>query len=182
MASQAQARSGRASVRVLPLAVGGCGACAQSVRALLAARYAAPLAAQGITFTDSPRHADVVLVTGALIQREREAALAYVAGVPQPHVLVAAGNCAINGCVFSGSPALASSAAEVLNVHVELGGCPPEPDAILAAITQAAQLLADANASGSDDESHDESHDEAVGDGERNDSKETDDDQEGHGA
>lgn len=174
MASQAQATSSRASVRVLPVAIGGCGACAQSMRALRSSRYAAQLGAQGITFTDSPRHADVVLVTGALVQREREAALAYVEGVPQPHVLVAVGNCAINGCVFAGSPALATSAAEALNVHVEIGGCPPEPDAILAAITQAAQLLADANASGTNDE--------AAGDGETDDTSETDDEVEGHGA
>ncbi len=150
-ASETQTRS-RTPVRVLSVAIGGCGACAASVRALLAPRYAARLAEQGISFTETPRHADVVLITGALPRRERDAALAYVDGVPQPRVLVAAGNCAINGCVFAGSPDLDGSAAEALNVHVEIGGCPPQPDALLAAIAQAAQLLADVDgAAGEDD-------------------------------
>lgn len=166
-ASETQQRP-HAAVRVLPVAVGGCGACAASVRALLAPRYAARLAERGISFTDSPRHADVVLLTGALARRESEAALAYVEGVPQPHVLVAAGNCAIDGCVFAGSPYLGDSTAEVLNAHVEIGGCPPEPDALLAAVAQAAQLLADVDA------------DDAVGVGD--DAGETTDDEEGRDA
>lgn len=142
----------RSGVRVLPVAVGGCGACAASARALLAPRYAARLGEQGISFTETPRHADVVLMTGALTIREREAAQAYVNSVPQPRVLVAVGNCAIDGCVFAGSPYLTAGAAEALNAHVEIGGCPPEPEAILAAIVQAAHLLADADASVDDDE------------------------------
>ena len=181
MASQAQTTPRRASVRVLPVAVGGCGACAQSVRALLASRYAAQLSANGISFTDSPRHADVVLVTGALTQRERDTALSYIESVPHPRVFVAAGNCAIDGCVFSGSSALVGSTAEALNVHVEIGGCPPEPDAILAAITQAAQLLADVDA-GTDEAA--EAAESATSDGidEADDTSDTDDDNEGHDA
>ena len=134
------------AVRVLPVAVGGCGACAQSVRALLAPRYAAQLRQHSISFTEAPRHADVALVTGAITQRGREAALRYIEGIPHPRVLVAVGNCAIDGCVFAGSPDLGGSTAEALNVHVEIGGCPPEPEAILTAIVQAAQLLAEVNA------------------------------------
>lgn len=181
MASQAQVTSRRASVRVLPVAVGGCGACAQSVRALLASRYAAQLNANGISFTDSPRHADVVLVTGALTQRERDAALSYIESVPHPRVFVAAGNCAIDGCVFSGSPALVGSTAEALNVHVEIGGCPPEPDALLAAIAQAAQLLADVDA-GTDEADEAATSDDADEADDTSDTDDTGDDNEGHDA
>lgn len=133
--------TGVGSVCVLPVAVGGCGACAQSVRALRAPRYDLQLRRHGISFTETPRHADVALVTGALSRQDRGAAGRYLDAMPHPRVLVAVGNCAIDGCVFAGSPCLAGSAAEALDVHVEIGGCPPEPDAVLAAILQAKWLL-----------------------------------------
>jgi Ni,Fe-hydrogenase III small subunit len=130
------------AVWVLPLDSSGCGACTQQIYALLAPRYAAELRAHGVSLARSPRHADVVLVTGALSQAAREAVSRVLEAVPQPRALVAVGNCAINGCVFRGSPHLVDGAAEVLDVNVEIAGCPPSPRAILDAIAEAAQLLA----------------------------------------
>lgn len=119
----------------------GCGACAQAVQALHAPRYAALLRAQGIRFARSPRHADIVLLTGALSAQARDPLGRLLAAVPQPRALVAVGNCAINGCVFRGSATLASEPAEALDVNVELPGCPPAPAAIVEAIAEARHLL-----------------------------------------
>jgi Ni,Fe-hydrogenase III small subunit len=144
-------------VRVLPLAAGGCGACAQSVQALLAPRYVGQLAAQRVSFVESPRHADIVLVTGALVAAERDGIERVVEAVAQPRVLIAAGNCAIDGCVFAGSPSIVPSTAEALDVHVQIGGCPPAPETILVALAEAAALLAEADGNtGADETTADE--------------------------
>jgi Ni,Fe-hydrogenase III small subunit len=127
---------------VLPLDSGGCGACAQQIYALLAERYTAELRERGVSFARSPRHADIVLVTGALSTEAREPVRQLLAAVPQPRALIAVGNCAIDGCLFRGSPHLVPDAAEELDVNVEIGGCPPAPHAILEAIVEASQLLA----------------------------------------
>lgn len=136
----------QAAVWVLPVAVGGCGACHQSIMGLLAGRYASKLSAQGISFARSPRHADILLITGPLTAAARAEARDFVEATPQPRALVAVGNCAIDGCVFRGSPHLAASTAEELDVNVEIAGCPPAPAAILAAIAEAAELIASAAA------------------------------------
>lgn len=129
------------AVWVLPLDSSGCGACTQQIYALLGPRYAAQLRARGISLARSPHHADIVLITGALAEAAREPLQRVLAGVPQPRALVAVGNCAIDGCVFRGSPHLLADGAERLDVNVEIAGCPPTPQSILEAITEAAQLL-----------------------------------------
>lgn len=139
---------------VLPVDSGGCGACVQQIYALLAERYTADLREHGVSFARSLRHADIVLVTGALSIASREPVRQLLAGVPQPRALIAVGNCAIGGCVFRGSPLLVSDGAETLDVNVEIGGCPPAPQAILEAIVEASQLLAaEARATNYDDPS-----------------------------
>lgn len=134
--------SRRPSVWVLPLDSSGCGACTQQIYALQAPRYTQELHAHGVQWARSPRHADIVLITGALSRAAREPLRRVLAGVPQPRALVAVGNCAINGCVFHGSPEVVSDGAEELDVNVEIAGCPPSPQAILDAIVEASQLLA----------------------------------------
>ncbi len=136
--------SRRGAVAVLPVAAGGCLACAQSVDALQATRYAAALREQGISFTRSPRHADIVLISGTVTTASLDALRRYLDAVPQPRALIAVGDCAIDGGVFAGAQGLVDSPAEALDVNVEIAGCPPSPTAILTAIGEAAQLLAHA--------------------------------------
>lgn len=131
----------RTAVWILSVDSGGCGACAQQIAALQAPRYTAELRGQGISLARSPRHADVILVTGALTEAAREPMRRLLDGVPQPRALVAVGNCAIDGCVFRGSPVISASTAEALDVNVEIAGCPPSPRQIMDAIREAAQLL-----------------------------------------
>ena len=135
-----------ATVAVLPLETGGCGACAQSLYALRAPRYAAELSAQGITFARSPRHADILLLCGPMTITSRTAVRRVIEALPEPRALIAVGDCAITGCVFSGSPYLSTPPADDLDANVEIAGCPPSPSSILAAIAEAAQLLADSSA------------------------------------
>ena len=143
----------RRPAAVLLVPAGGCSACAQSALALLAPRYSGALAERGIVFTHSPRHADVVLVTGTVTGDSLDALRRYLDGVPQPRALVAVGDCAIDGGVFAGAAQLVQSPAEALDVNVEIAGCPPSPESILAAIGEAVQLL---DGDESDDESDDE--------------------------
>ncbi|HEU0025899.1 MAG TPA: hypothetical protein VFQ25_02185 [Ktedonobacterales bacterium] len=132
----------RAAVLVASAHVGGCPGCAESVAALAAPRYASRLRAQGVVLTPAPRQADVLLLCGTLNERSRQAALALLEQTPKPRALVAVGDCALNGCVFAGSPALTSQPlAETLSVNVEIGGCPPSPETILDAIAEAQRLL-----------------------------------------
>ena len=144
MSANASRPRRQAAVWVLPVAMGGCSACHQSIIALQARRYAPKLTAQGIRFARSPRHADILLITGALTTEACAEAHAFVEAMPQPRALVAVGNCAIDGCVFRGSPHLVASTAEELDVNVEIAGCPPAPAAILAAIAEASELIASA--------------------------------------
>jgi Ni,Fe-hydrogenase III small subunit len=95
----------------------------------------------GVSFARSPRHAQVVLLTGALCSAACASVARLLDAVPEPRVLIAVGDCAIDGCVFRGSPELDASLAETLDVHVEIPGCPPTPEAILDAIAEAKRLL-----------------------------------------
>ena len=163
----------------------GCGICTQQIYALLSSRFAGDMAARGIRFARSPRHADVVLLTGPLAETAREPLKRVLAAVPGPRALVAVGNCAIDGCVFHGGAHIVDESAEELDVNVEIAGCPPSPEAILDAITEAALLLtgdssASASAAGDEDEG-DESVDEDEGEESADDTgvDDTDDDADG---
>ncbi len=131
----------RSAMWVAGLHSGGCSACAESVAALEAPRYTQRLRAQGITLARLPRQSDIILLSGALTAKAHASVSALLDGTPRPRALVAVGDCAINGCVFAGSPQLIAPLAQVFAVNVEIGGCPPAPQAIIEAIAQAQRLL-----------------------------------------
>jgi Ni,Fe-hydrogenase III small subunit len=172
------------AVSVLAVETGGCGACAESVAALQSSQYAAELEAQRITFVQSPRQANVVLLSGPFAARAEMAVRRVLDLVMEPQALVSIGDCAINGCVFAGSPEIAASASEALDVHVELPGCPPTPASILNAIARAAELLAESadldeeaeedEEAGEDEEDGDEDESEAPPEAVEESDKETD--------
>jgi membrane-bound hydrogenase subunit mbhJ len=126
------------SVWLFPLNSGSCNGCEQEMQALHAARYA--LAESGIAFARSPRHADILLLTGIMTQRSQAAARSVWDQLAEPRALVAVGDCPINGSVFRGSKDFAP-AGETLPIDVELPGCPPSPPLILEAIAAAIKLL-----------------------------------------
>lgn len=126
----AQARLGR-SLALRHVDGGGCNGCALELRALSNAVY--DLARFGLRFVASPRHADVLLLTGPLTRTMREAVEATWEAMPDPKWLVAVGDCAIDGGVFRGSYACLDGASG-LAVDLAVRGCPPTPAQMLDAL------------------------------------------------
>ena len=126
-----QARLGR-SLGVFHVAGGGCGGCERELRALRGVAY--DLERLGLRFVGSPRHADVLLVTGPVTRNLAESVQAVWVATPQPKWVVAVGACAIDGGPFAGSYAVLGGAAAALPVDLAIPGCPPSPAAVLAGL------------------------------------------------
>ena len=129
--SAAQVRLGR-SLAVLHIGAGGCSGCAMEVQALRGVAY--DLERHGLCFVASPRHADVLLVTGAPTLAMRTALETAQAAMPEPGWIVAVGDCACNGGEFAGSYAVLGGIGAVLPVDLVVPGCPPAPAAVLMAL------------------------------------------------
>jgi len=114
---------------------GSCNGCELEINALGNPYY--NLEGLGIRFVASPRHADLLLVTGP-VSRNMEVALkrTYEA-TPEPKLVVAVGDCACDGGVFGESYASCGRVANVIPVDVVVSGCPPEPVEILRGILTA---------------------------------------------
>nr|WP_238361936.1 NADH-quinone oxidoreductase subunit NuoB [Actinopolymorpha pittospori] len=92
-----------------------------------AERYGARLVA-------SPRHADALLVTGPVTRNMAEPLRRTYAAAPSPKLVVAVGDCAHNCGVFASAHGVAGAVSDVVPVDVEVPGCPPPPEAIVAAL------------------------------------------------
>ncbi len=124
----AQARLGR-SLCLCHVDGGSCGGCELELRA--AAGAAHDLARLGLCIVASPRHADVLLLTGPLTRNLREAVERTWQATPDPKWVVAVGDCAVDGGVFKGSYAVHDGADALLPVDLVIRGCPPAPVQIL---------------------------------------------------
>ena len=127
----AQARLGR-SLSIRAVDAGSCNGCELELHALNNAVY--DLERFGLRFVASPRHADVLLVTGPVTANMREALLRTWTATPDPKWVVAAGDCAAGCGVFAGSPVLAGGTGavqEVVRVDLRIRGCPPAPLTLL---------------------------------------------------
>lgn len=124
-------RLGR-SLAIRVVDAGSCNGCELELNALANPLY--DLERCGLKIVASPRHADVLLVTGP-VTRNMEAALrATYEAMPAPKWVVACGDCAACGGVFAESPACLGGVAAVLPVDLTLPGCPPAPRALLAGL------------------------------------------------
>jgi Ni,Fe-hydrogenase III small subunit len=92
------------------------------------------LARFGFGIVASPRHADVLLVTGAVTTRMREALLAAYNAMPEPRRVAALGDCALGCGVLGSREELAGAVEEILPVDLRIPGCPPTPAAIAEAL------------------------------------------------
>ena len=124
----AHRRLGR-SLAIREVDAGSCNGCELEIHALNNAYY--DLDRFGIHFVASPRHADVLLVTGPVTKNMREALMRTYNATPNPKWVVAVGDCARDGGCFAGSYAVAGGVAEVVPVDLHIDGCPPSPTAIL---------------------------------------------------
>lgn len=104
---------------------GSCNGCELEIHALNNVLY--DLERFGMRFVASPRHADVLMVTGPVTWNMREALERTYNATPAPKWVVAVGDCAVNCGVFAGSNAVVGPLADILPVDLHIGGCPPQP-------------------------------------------------------
>lgn len=129
--ASARRRLGR-SLALLHVDGGGCNGCELELRALQGALY--DLEHLGLRFVTSPRHADVLVVTGPLTCNMRDALKRAWAAAPDPKWVIALGGCAIDGGLFRGSYAVLGGVGEAVPVDLAIPGCPPPPAEILAGL------------------------------------------------
>ncbi|MDB5412832.1 MAG: hydrogenase [Rubritepida sp.] len=123
-----QARLGR-SLAIRHMDSGSCNGCELEINALQ--NVAHDLERFGLRFVASPRHADILLVTGPLSRNMAEALLRARAATPEPVWVVALGDCAVDGGIFKGSYAVLGGVDAALPVDLVIPGCPPSPTQIL---------------------------------------------------
>ena len=124
----ARLRLGR-TLSIREVDAGSCNGCELEIHALNNIVY--DLERFGLRFVASPRHADVLLVTGPVTTNMREALTRTYNATPAPKWIVAVGDCARDGGVFSGSYACVGGVSAVLPVDLHIRGCPPSPITLL---------------------------------------------------
>ena len=124
----ARRRLGR-SLSIREVDAGSCNGCELEIHALGNAFY--DLERFGLRFVASPRHADVLLVTGPVTKNMREALERTYEATPNPKWVVAVGDCGRDGGCFAGSYAVVGGVAEVIPVDLHIPGCPPTPTTML---------------------------------------------------
>src|SRR5262249_53692724 len=117
------------SLKLRQVSAGGCNACEADLNVLGTVVF--DLGRFGIQFVASPRHADGIVVTGAVSENMRTALLETYAAIPPPKLVIAVGACAISGGPFAGNPEVHDGCGSFLPVDLCVPGCPPHPVTIL---------------------------------------------------
>ena len=113
------------SLRLRSVVAGSCSGCEAELAAL--GNVVFDLARFGVQFVASPRHADGIVVTGAVNRNMRRALELTYEAVPPPKLVIAVGACAISGGPFAGSPEAGTGVGDILPVDLWVPGCPPHP-------------------------------------------------------
>src|SRR6202030_1198799 len=124
----ARRRLGR-SLSIREVDAGSCNGCELEIHALNNAYY--DVERFGLRFVASPRHADVLMVTGPVTRNMRDALERTYHATPNPKWVVAVGDCARDGGCFAGSYAVVGGVSQVVPVDLHIPGCPPPPIRIL---------------------------------------------------
>jgi Ni,Fe-hydrogenase III small subunit len=128
------------SLHIRTIDTGSCAVCESEIRLLAAPHY--DLHRLGFFFTPSPRHADLLLVTGPAVRAFDQAVKKTYLAMPEPKIVVAVGACPLGG-VYSEDAFVHGSLEEVLPVDVFIPGCPPSPLALLQGLLVAVGRLAE---------------------------------------
>jgi Ni,Fe-hydrogenase III small subunit len=120
------------SLSIRQVDAGSCNGCELEIHALNNAFY--DLERFGFQFVASPRHADVLLVTGPVTRNMREALERTYAAMPSPKWVVAVGDCALNGGIFAAGKGVVGGVSAVVPVDLHIKGCPPRPNDLLAGL------------------------------------------------
>ena len=132
------------SLSIREVDAGSCNGCELEIHALGNAYY--DLERFGLRFVASPRHADVLLVTGPVTKNMRMALERTYDATPNPKWVVAVGDCARDGGCFAGSYAVVGGVSAVVPVDLHIPGCPPPPLEILRGLLALLQATATAKA------------------------------------
>jgi Ni,Fe-hydrogenase III small subunit len=143
LAQTARRRLGR-SLSIREVDAGSCNGCELEIHALGNAYY--DLERFGLRFVASPRHADVLLVTGPVTKNMRMALERTYDATPNPKWVVAVGDCARDGGCFAGSYAVVGGISAVVPVDLHIPGCPPPPLEILRGLLALLQATVTAKA------------------------------------
>lgn len=127
------------SLGIRHLVCGSCNGCEHEMNALNNAFY--DITRDGFDLVASPRHADVVTVTGPMTAAMRGAAHETLEATPRPRIVVAVGDCAAGEGPWAGAPQAGEGAVVELGAKVVVRGCPPRPEAIVAGLREAAERL-----------------------------------------
>ena len=123
---------------------GSCNGCDIELVAVLTPRYDAERL--GFKLTGTPRHADVVVVTGPVTKQVLPRVLRAISQVPEPRVIVTMGYCPQSGNVFRGSYSVAGPLSKYVDVDVDIAGCAPKPEAIIDGLALAMKILSEKRA------------------------------------
>ena len=135
----ARAKLGR-SLSIRQVDAGSCNGCELEIHALNNAFY--DLERLGLRFVASPRHADVLMVTGPVTKNMRQALLRTYNAMPDPKWVVAAGSCAADGGIFAGSYAVVGGVKDIVPVDLHIRGCPPSPTELLSGLIALLETVA----------------------------------------
>ena len=120
---------------------GACNACDIEAIATLTPRF--DIERFGILSKGSPRHADILIITGPVTRKQALRLRNVYEQMPEPKYVIAMGACGASGGVFKGLYHVVDSVDEVVPVDLYIGGCPPRPDEIIDGVVKCLQLLAE---------------------------------------
>ncbi len=129
-----KARPFRSSLTFRAVDTGSCNACEMELNALANPVY--DIERFGIHIAASPRHADALVVTGPVTVNMEHALQDVYQHTPDPKIVIALGDCAINCGIFKGSYAVTGPVERHIPIDVRIPGCPPRPSEILTALTE----------------------------------------------
>ena len=124
----------KCSLHIREVDCGSCNACEMEIAALAQPTY--DVERLGVHFTASPRHADVLMVTGPVSRNMKLALQKTYNATPSPKIVIAVGDCAKDGGVFKDSYAIVGGIDKVIPVDVHIPGCPPTPKEMMAVLMQ----------------------------------------------
>lgn len=129
------------SLHVRHLDAGSCNACDFEMGALGNPYY--DLHRYGVAFVASPRHADLLMVTGVVTRNLEQALKMSYEAMPEPRMVMACGACAAGGETYGDTYAVVGAADKVVPVDLYVPGCPPRPSAMIVALIAAADILSE---------------------------------------
>lgn len=129
----------RGSMAIRHVDAGSCNGCEHELNA--ATNPIHDMQRFGLEIAASPRHADLLVVTGPITTRMVEPLRTAYEAMPQPRLVAALGDCPLGCSIFAGTPETAGPLEQILPVDIEIPGCPPRPDEIGEALVAALDLL-----------------------------------------